>query len=334
MILQPDLAYALQICIFLMMNANVSIPWLILYIYIYIYIACSEECESCNGPGRENCLTCNIKGSYYPLSTNLTECLFLCQFPSPLFLRNDECLPCHPNCLACFGEEKTECNQCKPPYYLGNNADCIYTDCSHYPNTFPTTTLGELLCEHCLSVCDGCLDYPNYCLDCASGFYMLIETHSCLIYCPTKYYSYESISTCQGTFILYIYIYIACPEHCLVCERINFTNPYNISPDNFMCRECEGNYFLNTAKLCVQSGECGIKYYPEFTTRTCNLCNQACLGCTCSTNQCCLECQSNSYLTEIGSCELIICPIDEYLDENKKCQSNIYENYIYIYIYI
>ena len=179
----------------------------IIYIYIYIY-SMLRECESCNGPGRENCLTCNIKGSYYPLSTNLTECLFLCQFPSPLFLRNDECLPCHPNCLACFGEEKTECNQCKPPYYLGNNADCIYTDCSHYPNTFPTTTLGELLCEHCLSVCDGCLDYPNYCLDCASGFYMLIETHSCLIYCPTKYYSYESISTCQGTFILYIYIYI------------------------------------------------------------------------------------------------------------------------------
>ena len=134
-------------------------------------------------------------------------------------------------------------------------------------------------------------------------------------------------------YTIYIYIYIACPEHCLVCERINFTNPYNISPDNFMCRECEGNYFLNTAKLCVQSGECGIKYYPEFTTRTCNLCNQACLGCTCSTNQCCLECQSNSYLTEIGSCELIICPIDEYLDENKNARV-IYMRIIYIYIYI
>ena len=135
--------------------------------------------------------------------------------------------------------------------------------------------------------------------------------------------------------MIYIYIYyilyIACPEHCVECQRINFTDPFDISSENFICKACEDNYFLNSEKFCVTSGECGIKYYPESSTLTCNLCSQACLGCTCPTNRCCLECQKKFFLTKGGNCELLECQPDEYLVEDMTCQSNLYE-YIYIYI--
>ena len=63
---------------------------------------------------------------------------------------------------------------------------------------------------------------------------------------------------------------------------------------------------------------------------TCNLCNQACLGCSGPRDYDCLACSSQYNPTVHGTCELKTCTKDEYLDINGDCQGN----YIYIYIYI
>ena len=135
-------------------------------------------------------------------------------------------------------------------------------------------------------------------------------------------------------YIIYIYIYIECPNHCMECERVNFNNPKNESSENFICKFCDEEYFLNSEQVCVPKEECGIEYYPEISTHTCDLCSQACLGCSCSDNTCCLHCQEKYFLTQSGSCETTGCLPNEYLDANLTCRGEYIYIYIYIYIHV
>ena len=81
----------------------------------------------------------------------------------------------------------------------------------------------------------------------------------------------------------------------------------------------------------MKSTECGgIEYFPNGESRTCDLCNIACKGCSGPTEFDCLICNENYVPTSKGNCIPFTCNADEYQDQNKKCQSNI----IYIYIYI
>ena len=301
-------------------------------IYIYnIYIVCDPACNICTGSGNENCESCNTISSYYPLHTTPTTCLFLCNSSStPLYLDSgstNTCKPCHAHCLECFGGSDVECSKCLPPYYLGNNQECIYTECAlNYPNTFPTI---DYVCEQCHHSCNGCIGSYDFCLSCAMPYFALSQTNFCLAACPAKYYSYTSIRQCQ---CIYIYIYIVCPDYCEQCERINFSSPYDLSSSNFKCLSCESNYFLNITNNCITETECGIDYYPERANMTCSLCNIACIGCTGPDNFGCILCIQKYFSTPHGTCELILCNKDQYFDHNTlNCQCNIKIN-IYIYI--
>ena len=136
--------------------------------------------------------------------------------------------------------------------------------------------------------------------------------------------------------VIYIYIYINlyyidCPGHCLDCERINDTNPSDISESNFICLDCKGNYFLNSSKYCVSGSECGDTNYPSTITQECETCNEACNGCTGPKPSECLLCDEKYALSSTLICEKIVCQSDEYLDSAFVCKSKIY---LLAYIYI
>ena len=180
-------------------------------IYIYIYIACHSCCKECTGTENIECKLneCDKENSCYPLETapplppatlNSTTCLYMCEDPTPLFLDTSSpgheiCRKCHPNCNICYGDQDNTCLQCISPKLLTDERECIYTDCTNYDNTFPTTTK----CERCNEKCDGCEGSPSYCLDCTSPYLFLEETHSCLSTCPDQFYDNHHISLCQST---------------------------------------------------------------------------------------------------------------------------------------
>ena len=263
-------------------------------------------------------------------------CLYMCEHPIPHFLDTSSpgmeiCRECHSHCNICYGQLDNTCLECISPYLLTDERECIYTDCTNYPNTFPTLTK----CEKCSEKCDGCENSPSYCLNCASDYLFLEETHSCLSTCPEQFYDNHHISLCQSEYTLYIYIYIDCPIHCKNCERIELAPPKpqnDPSPENFNCSFCMSNYFLNSKAICVSGSECEMRTYPDIESRTCELCNEACDGCLGPLNSDCILCAEKYILNTRSICEEIRCASDEYLeDKTYICKSNTYNIYIYIY---
>ena len=179
-------------------------------IYIYIYIDCGECCLECNGTTNKECLAgeCDRENSCYPLHGLENECLYACDDPlTPRYLDTtsgihlSNCKECHENCTMCSGSSSSECFMCKSPVLLTNEHECMFTDCSGFPNTFQTL----VKCENCDSRCNGCENSPSYCLDCVPGYLFLTGSHSCLTQCPPQFYGYIDIRLCQS---IYIYIYI------------------------------------------------------------------------------------------------------------------------------
>ena len=314
-----------------------------IYIYIYIYIVCDISCEECENSST-NCILCNTLESYHPLDNQPSTCNFLCKSEDALYLNTSTftCKTCHENCLSCIGHSSTLCTKCLPPYQLGNNTECLYSDCSNYPNTFSS----DYICQSCDSKCDGCLGTSNNCLSCHTPYLFWGVSNSCLLICPLRFYSYVDMHICQGIYI-YIYIYIGCPDNCLTCERINFSNPSDLSPHNFNCTSCTSpNYFLSSKNICVTDTECGLNFYPERSTMTCNMCHTTCVGCNGPNIYECKACADERTMNLLGICVDIKCPNDqEYFDLKLfNCQSifvyivysvySVYYIYIYIYVYI
>ena len=106
-----------------------------------------------------------------------------------------------------------------------------------------------------------------------------------------------------------------------MCERVNMnsTDLDDTSEDNFRCLYCKEDYFLNNESKCVLTAECGDNYYGEVKTRTCNLCDNSCKGCTGPDNYFCHQCKEEYSFTSSGSCKLLKCNNDEYFDLNQNC---------------
>ena len=151
-----------------------------------------------------DCIECNRDAYYYPFFNDPSHCILFCNYDPPHYLDGSVCRPCHANSLICYGEEIDECFKCRPPYYLGNKEECVYENCDNYPNTFPS----NYVCEDCHPSCNGCKEFPNYCLACVSGNFLNPQSHSCAASCPPNYYTYLSLQKCQGIMYIYIYVYI------------------------------------------------------------------------------------------------------------------------------
>ena len=95
-------------------------------------------------------------------------------------------------------------SKCKPPLYLGNTHECLYSHCSTYPNTFPVNNI----CAKCNSNCEGCSNTPDYCVACAASCFFNPETHFCVSECPKYFCPNTILQICQRNIYIYIYIYI------------------------------------------------------------------------------------------------------------------------------
>ena len=83
------------------------------------------------------------------------------------------------------------------------------------------------------------------------------------------------------------------------------------------------NYFLNYYKVCVSGSECEENAYPAVESRTCEPCNEACMGCFGPENTDCRACAEKYLLNSKLACEKIVCHSNEYLEEiTFICKSN------------
>lgn len=125
---------------------------------------CDPSCQSCNGDGPDDCLTC-ISGLYFYNRMCNLEC------PSNTYKSDQECIDCNYPCKTCE-ENADKCTSCEDGYYLDTNNAC------HSCN------------ESCLT-CSG----PNTCLSCKSPNYL--QGDKCVTICNTGYFQNNNNRKCE-----------------------------------------------------------------------------------------------------------------------------------------
>ena len=135
---------------------------------------------------------CAKENSCYPIHNTRTTCSNRCHnMTSPHYLdisieEEKVCRECHINNQVCDEPSSDNCFQCKPPFLLTNERECIYMDCKNFLDTFQAH--GK--CVNCSYKSDGCEYYPDYCLALNSTYIFYPSTHTCYALCPTQLYIY------------------------------------------------------------------------------------------------------------------------------------------------
>ena len=172
-------------------------------------ITCNQNCKTCQGPSRFECLTC-YQGTMFWIG----ECLEHCPSRSYQNLTLSACVACSSNCDACdyFG-----CLSCNKKFFMTDdrlcNATCLG---SYYGNR-------EIMkCVACHSTCLTCNgDSEQNCLTCSAPRYLLQQDDchfTCVTPCPQNYYGLILQSgkrVCEK-----------CHSSCLTCEGPNGNSCY------------------------------------------------------------------------------------------------------------
>lgn len=105
--------------------------------------ACHESCDSCTGPGADECTTC-------PMACPAPD-----RCANGEYALGDACLACDASCVgtgkgeSCTGPGAHECMRC--PYYCDETCD------GESAPSFADYTSGELVCRECHASCDSCV---------------------------------------------------------------------------------------------------------------------------------------------------------------------------------
>ena len=164
---------------------------------------CHPLCESCNGPGIENCLSCKnfIENSV---------CVETCS--ADRYPALDECKECNQECIGCTGATSSDCIACRNAVEEG---ECVAV-CSEgrYEDSDSNCTLCHSSCGSCdgagMYNCTGCND-PNFftswgmsngtCTEgCYDGFYKSqVSISQCLVCNPLCLTcgSYDDCTSCR-----------------------------------------------------------------------------------------------------------------------------------------
>lgn len=242
---------------------------------------CHENCLTCDNVTENDCLSCHQDGDliYLHQKTCVQECPSLGFYHGNLNI----CEPCHASCRSCSGPDANQCLDCKPTpapliYFIDNT--CIATcPALHYADF-------GLVCRKCFETCLTCNGiYKISCLTCDHGsttpFY---HQQECLEECPPKLFPSPTK------------ICLDCHSTCEECNGISSTQ----------CLKCEDGKFLKNGS-CIPA--CGLGFYQNTVTNTCDPCTLNCD--VCNTTQC-TKCQSGKKL-EQGVCKA-------------SCSSNYYES--------
>lgn len=130
--------------------------------------ACDYSCETCEGPGVENCLTCDPAT---PLRAG-GRCVASC--PDGFAREPDvqgtppSCGTCDASCGACNAPRSpSNCTACAAGSYLTLSGACL----SSCPvGTLPDPSTAQSTCIACDDSCAACSISPSNCTACPSGF--------------------------------------------------------------------------------------------------------------------------------------------------------------------
>ena len=116
----------------------------------YTCQSCDSTCYTCNGTTINNCLTCNITGTYKYFMNGNKTCMSAC--PTGYYADASYiCQSCDSTCYTCNGANATNCLTCNTTgtykYLMNTNNTCMLA-CppGYYAN-------GSYICQFCNSTC-------------------------------------------------------------------------------------------------------------------------------------------------------------------------------------
>ncbi|KAL4487833.1 hypothetical protein ABPG73_005093 [Tetrahymena malaccensis] len=232
-------------------------------------LACYYTCQSCIGPGQQDCLSCKqnmISTPSYTSTVSPFNMLYKCT------CQEQNCIKCHYSCQlnSCSTDEPNICLDCLPNRQItqkiiqGKNASiCICND-GFYEDEI------SLQCKPCNQSCATCLGpSESDCLSCNKNRQIYLQNSQiygrCL--CSNDYFENQQTQQCQK-----------CNTSCSSCQgNTNF------------CTACKENAFLNSLGICT----CLPRYYLSLEG-DCLKCHYSCSNCLGGTEYDCLECSSKT----------------------------------------
>jgi hypothetical protein len=233
---------------------------------------CSKHCKSVG-------LSCHNDNINICIPTEISKCRY-----GWYNLKNPQCISKCPEGCICEADSEF-CIACMKNYSLVSNR-CIADKELIISRYLQSCNLGEYSCSTgccaCQAFCNSCLINSSNileCISCASNFYIFTDISSiiCVASCPEEYYKGSSSPLkCQR-----------CLANCLTCTN------------GFSCINCNTGYFLK-GNICVQN--CGLGYYANIFSSTCDACSSGCISCS---SIGCSQCNSSTYILEkvcVASC--------------------------------
>ncbi|CAF0857724.1 unnamed protein product [Didymodactylos carnosus] len=241
---------------------------------------CDSRCLTCNGPGSDQCTSCNQEANSKYRYIQQHSCVKTC---SPGYvLINNKCEKnagkpfyidqkthqshsCHSSCLLCNGSKPNHCIACANNKILAHDGYCI-DNCpeGYYVEKAETLSYTTNTCRSCQHGCTSCTD-KSTCKQCDWNYE--IKNDQCYPRCGTEYVSSSTELDCKTCTEGFTMINNKCISDCL-------NDAYYCKVDK-VCKLCSEN--------CLQC------LYPGTYCRDCvypmalNMFTHRCLSC-CLTN--------------------------------------------------
>ncbi|XP_028813093.1 proprotein convertase subtilisin/kexin type 5 [Denticeps clupeoides] len=230
--------------------------------------ACHRQCQSCEGPGPNDCQTCAVPGYLHNGSCE-SEC------PAGTYKASEEadgvelgfCSLCDHVCGTCTGASPKDCLSCSRGYFR-----LLHLCVSHCPTGYYTEGQHCEKCDRSCELCSG--PGPEKCQVCPPSLLELQGTMQCVERCPDRFFQEGQRCT-------------QCHTSCLTCT--------DNTPQG--CLTCDWGSIL-------QDGVC----YPRCEERryftqneACELCDNSCRHCSGPGPEHCLTCDPGFALHAVDS---------------------------------
>ncbi|EAR90505.2 zinc finger lsd1 subclass family protein (macronuclear) [Tetrahymena thermophila SB210] len=256
---------------------------------------CDQSCQTCNGAGNNNCLSCQAPDLFYQQTSKM--CVQTCNTNQYQNTSNQTCSSCDPSCASCSGPSNKNCLSCSGNTFLYQNQCIAQCPVNYYNNT------QNNQCSPCDSTCYTCNGANNNnCLSCKAPYFYQQVSSTCVSKCNLDQYQNQINQTCSS-----------CDPSCASCS----------GPTNSNCLSCSGNTFLFENQCITQ---CPVNYYNNSKNNQCTPCDSTCFTCYGGSSNNCQSCQLPRYLDPVQNQCLTTCNYNQYPDANsvscKQCDSN------------
>lgn len=263
---------------------------------------CDANCQTCSGPQDNECTTCAA-------NKVLQNGSCVCTTNSYYDLSSLTCIGCDIGCLTCTGGSDQDCLSCADP-----NAQVVASPgaCECISGF---VSLGGPDCVQCDMTCASCTgNQPEQCTSCVDGRVLNVDNNQNEGFCECVVNStVQSDGQCVCNAGLY---FDAATRQCLDGNPTCAANQY-LDPGCNCCYDCHStcqtcNFDSSyDCTACVDpnaetSGfpgpcDCMAGFYDRDDTEVidCVQCNEHCITCSGDSEQSCLSCADNAFLTPL-----------------------------------